>query len=833
MALGLMMCCRPELRQEARLEQRLEQRLVLAQNLGIQLGLLNDGNKEALYEIFQLERYQKLLNKGFSAFEDWKQFLAKESTAKAVKPKFSSRGNLSPKMRSQVRLPELAQALLNLTDHCPQNSCLEDTYLNWRSWQLLVIKLSLAMAHANALPSSIWQSYQNKLSEHTADDCLNERDYQNAFWSLLTLHQDGAGNDIAAIIELVPFFLQRLSLTEVTSLLAYLAKETKNSAKDFDQLKMQLEDIQACLNTADKFCFAITVILQNIHYKAGSLIDYPLSSLDWQQCFEQPERLELLQALKNLPLSLGFLILTKYQFEMPQAREIIAKLEELTTDKHFQKSRDDKRLLWRCLNIFRYAGQAEKSLCHFISLANSCEELLRGLQAIEMLSLRSRSDLNYPADCASMEDLVYQVENGTKAMYKKILNLSDEELNLLTQDNIWQLVARNGLLEMCFTYASLCKANGYERGAELASETLKQAMAKHFDHWRYSNKTSGKQINFLSNPKAWKDDHRHAMIVGLTDALQQRLNAIQRLAGQLAVLWEKHTGKPVTSDIDAENEDLVKKLRGTDLSPEERKQIGARLGQIKKEYGLIKIICELLKINAITVTMLKDIQRHLSQIAQKLGTSEAKELTQQIIELLNSTDTSAISHLTFEDSDKPYELMKVGTLPVQSCQRWHEWTGHNQCLAAYVVDANKRVLWIRNNHFDIIGRSIMRLLPFEYGHTDKETIPLLLMERPYCKAWSREIGIGMLQWLIAKAGKISRDNDLPVMIAVKDQELVDLLKEVLPKSKIKTRTLRLELPPSLNEFEYSDSMGGDLKSGAKIVDREFHTFFVGSDPDED
>ncbi|MCX6744757.1 MAG: hypothetical protein NTX82_04500 [Candidatus Parcubacteria bacterium] len=837
MAIGMMMCCRPALQQEIRLEQRLmlrlEQRLVLAQRLVDQLGLLNEGNKDVLYEIFQLERYQEMLKTGnFHSLEEWKLFLAKESQSKTVLPEFSQHGSLSPKKRNKVLVPELAIALLGLINLYHQDLILGETQLSWDQWQRQVIDYSLKIGQTGEKPSETWQQFLQATAKKTADQPEQVNDFSSAFWNLLNQVKDKGDLEITASLDLIVGFLNQLDLQQTGSLIKFISQEIKDQSHGMIDLKGDLRELSD-LTQLDAIKFAIKIILQAVRYKTGSRFDGGANTGRLEMVLKQPALIDFLNGLTDLPQVMGMTILTGYNFEQEAAIRLIKQLDQLAADKHFQKSRDDKRLMWRFLTIMRFAYQPDQSLQHFFSIATNTEEMLRGFQAIEKLALQNPGKLPYPLEATSMQDLISWGENSTRRKYQETLGFTQEEMDLLTQDEVYRLVTRNDLLKMVMTYAALCKANGYEPGAKLASEILRQAMYKHFERWRYSHEQSQKQIGFLSDITPWRDEHKRTMIVGLSDAFEQRLAAIKRLVSELAVLWQKQTGQAITADIDGESEELYAKLRSKSLTPEERKQIGARVGQIKKEYALIHVLKDLLKLSPESVNYMKGINYHLGLVAEKLNTDEARMLVKAIIELINATDINAISYLTFEDSDRPYELMQVGVSPIQSCQRWYEWTCHNRCLTAYVVDANKKVLWVKNNHFDIIGRCILRLLPYEYGKTDKETIPLLIIERPYSKAWSKEIGIGILQWLVEKAGQISKANDLPVLVAIKDPQLVATLKEVLPKSKISTRTLRLELPPSLNEFEYSDSMGGDLKSGAKIVDKEFHTFFVGDASDED
>lgn len=76
----------------------------------------------------------------------------------------------------------------------------------------------------------------------------------------------------------------------------------------------------------------------------------------------------------------------------------------------------------------------------------------------------------------------------------------------------------------------------------------------------------------------------------------------------------------------------------------------------------------------------------------------------------------------------------------------------------------------------------------------------------------------------------------PVAVATNDPRWVEVMQGFAAQDKIRLgkKTVRRKLPASRNGYEYSDTLGGDLASGAAI-ERELHDLFIAHedvDPDE-
>jgi hypothetical protein len=817
-------------RQVQALSQRLQQKLVLAQQLIMTLNAGDPYCKEAFFEQLALEKYGKILEKNtFFHISQFIDFLQEEAKKTEHKPELAPGKAPSDSFREKLCLPDLAKILGDMCQLWHNEIYLaEGEKITGINFAKQLLELSANIASVAQQPSETWKEFLESMgkSQGAEDEKTN---FISKFWPFLFRKKE-SGSDLAAAINIHGYLCELFSLTDLGLIFNTLEEETK----DLDGLTtvepyLENMDEQPALPNLLTY---LKIICQYIRYGKGSSHEYPLAPTPLKQLLTSAELIQQINASQNLPQIITWLILTGFEFSANQQEAIVAHFDKILNDKDFQKSRDDKRLLWRGLNIFARSRPAEY-LLHFFRLPQNAKQLSKGLQAIELSYLRNYQQnlTDYPTEATTIEELIDYLNNKSRAHYKKILGFTDEDMDLLMQDNVWRLVNRNNLLNMCLTYASLCQSNNYERGAQIISEVLKQAMRKSFLKWRYSEEQNHDQIKDLDSLNAWCETHILNMILGITDSLRQKIGSINRAAELVAQRWEKVLGYSIEDSRFVERSyEIETKLRDPQTSAEERKTLGMEMGRIKRDFSSVELIKEMLRVTPEGLGLLKDAERFLIALTKKMNDEEATLAIEQMLVLIKKTDLEQVKTLRFEDSDKPYDLLQVGQNPVKTCQRWNEWGSYTDCLPAYVADSNKKVVWI-NSGYQVIGRSILRLLTIGFGTKDQDIIPLLILERPYSTAWTEQMATGLIKWLVGKAEKISADNGKPVMVAVNDKDLVSILQKALPKSKFKVRKLSFEIPRSQNEQEYADSMGGRIPSGAKINKLSFHTFLVGT-PEE-
>jgi hypothetical protein len=101
--------------------------------------------------------------------------------------------------------------------------------------------------------------------------------------------------------------------------------------------------------------------------------------------------------------------------------------------------------------------------------------------------------------------------------------------------------------------------------------------------------------------------------------------------------------------------------------------------------------------------------------------------------------------LTLHDTDHYLDLFLCGTVVLGSCQRVDGEPIYNKCLLAYLLDGKHRLLAIKNEHGEMMARSILRLLLKEDGQ------PALMLERIYPDAISQTLKEKLVLYAIERA----------------------------------------------------------------------------------
>lgn len=825
---GLSCCHSLQLRltQELSLKLQLQQKLVLAQKLISSLDDFYARNSDAVYELYQLKTFVKLLAKGkFESEEEFKKFLKEKSLANEYRPKFLGNYRLAEKEQLKVNIPKLAKTIGMLVEFWGSDFGKIGK----------ILQFNVLIADSDRQPTALWSGLLKKIRRsylRNKEVKSNEDIFYliSVLWNMMVASEGQGGTEIVAGIEISKKLLETFDCRESADLLEFISKNCQKETKGLEIIWDKIKDLPTENFYPAGIRFLAESTLQSLRYRSGTANDYPMATFN--NILLDRNLVEKLGELKNIPAVMAIPVLTVFKNSAEKAMPVIARLEELADNKDFQRSRDYKRAMFRCLSVFSKIYDPQKALTHLMELAISFKELMRGFKAIEALSMRvGGCDIwKYPFEAKSMEGSVQIATEDAYNAYKIIFGFTEDEIEKLAERDTLLLMQRNGLLEMCFTFAALCRQNDYLKGAELTGTVLRKAMEKHFLSWRYIHEKSGEQLEFLSDISPWKKNLRKSMIFGMSDSVQQKISTIRRLGKTLETCWKDLAGNAFYDNPDIKYQEITNRLRENNLGIEERKKLEREADVIKQDYTYVRTILDIQRIDENNYGFLLNNSYLLDKLAMKIYNEDATEAIRQIKSLIGERDFFTLRHVSLEDSDAPYTLMNIGKIPVQSCQRWNEWTENNKCLPAYVVDANKKVLQVFTQSGKVAARSVVRILPYEYGRKEKETIPLLLIEKPYFAVWTEEMGVAIISWAVSKAEEIGKANGVPVLLAVKDEELKQILEKAAKecKRKLQERNILLNLPKSLNDAEYSDSLGGQLVSGAKI-NVKVHGIFVGAE----
>lgn len=163
----------------------------------------------------------------------------------------------------------------------------------------------------------------------------------------------------------------------------------------------------------------------------------------------------------------------------------------------------------------------------------------------------------------------------------------------------------------------------------------------------------------------------------------------------------------------------------------------------------------------------------------------------------NSRIAKTTLHVT-DDIDLETAL-KIGEIPVPSCQSYLSMMSYNVGLLSYASDPNVKIIMLYDNAKKPIARSIVRLLEDEFGK------PQLFIERLYSTNSHSKIGQAIQKVVIDKAKQMG------VGVYTHSKESVEDIESIT--------TADLTNHRSRTPWVYTDAGGGKCKDGTFTVHR--------------
>jgi len=176
------------------------------------------------------------------------------------------------------------------------------------------------------------------------------------------------------------------------------------------------------------------------------------------------------------------------------------------------------------------------------------------------------------------------------------------------------------------------------------------------------------------------------------------------------------------------------------------------------------------------------------------------------------------------ESDDALTLLKVGAEPQETCQSWR-MGGFNECLLAYVADSNKKVINVADGEGRIVARSIIKLT-YQRDENDfglKTQRKTLLVEGLYSLLPIPEVYQAFVRVLLAKAQGLDASITFGKNL---DETALKVFEEEARRVgyEMSERRLEIFIPPSLNKYEYSDTLGGKIRWFDRYEQLEAITF---------
>ena len=382
---------------------------------------------------------------------------------------------------------------------------------------------------------------------------------------------------------------------------------------------------------------------------------------------------------------------------------------------------------------------------------------------------------------------------------------------------------KSGLLEIVPALGSRYDSlnEGDDRLKALLRRITTHIIDGDFKEWKYTHEKSEKQLEDLSDEqkKAWIENLESEQIeIEVTKEESQKREEELKTAQEIIKKAKGHILEART-DLDFSRTNLRElKLEIKDLTDkikiEKDEKEKRRLIEKKRELELDAVLIEgVLEIEEATPESFSQ-DKILSQANMlrekiiKLSIPQADVDLEQIAKIFT---VGEIKSVRAQETDDPISLLKVGTEPQETCQSWRQG-GYNQCLLAYVVDSNKKLVNVFDDSGRIIFRSIMKLTSQKEieDYEDKTKKPVLFVETPYTLSSDIEVYRAWIRLVLVKA------DSLGIQVNIEgntNEEFIKMYKEEAKKHgySMEEKDVEVFIPESLNKHEYADRLGGSIR----------------------
>ncbi len=527
---------------------------------------------------------------------------------------------------------------------------------------------------------------------------------------------------------------------------------------------------------------------------------------------------ELKEKSKNIPKPiLANLVKTGLDIE------IINKVNELFGQKYLKEGTDARRRIFRSLYALDFNPEKKRVLEHLFANVNSGEYISRILAQLEILEV-SRN-FTYFFEETDGSKINKKLNDYALNNTLKVIGLSDDYKEKVAE-NPHRLLGHN-LINMISTFGGVLSGS-YPEGIQLLREITEHVIDDNFQEWRYSHDKAKKQLKCLKPEenllddlvvKIWRSNATSERLIGDLEKINPKIDALKIISEELKIQYQEITKSEATEVKAKELEKRVEEISSLFKSNSvvDKKSLALE----KKDLILdLETLDTILAIEKASPERFAYLNQAIEKLISRISYEDMKITFGEARKILNSPEIKELERVTVVETDLPHKLFDIGRTPIQSCQRWNERTGYNKCLLAYLADSNKKLYQVLDQNGNVIIRSVVRLLPFD------EESPILLVERPYASRWTEDYGKVLFSQIAQRALELSEALGNPVSIGSNDPRIITIMNKFIEKydSKLEEKNYQKKLPESKNEFEYSDSFGGCLSSGAKVNSGINHVF---------
>jgi len=414
----------------------------------------------------------------------------------------------------------------------------------------------------------------------------------------------------------------------------------------------------------------------------------------------------------------------------------------------------------------------------------------------------------------------------------KRLELPQEYRNRV-ENNLEELL-KSGVFEIV-----LSLAGEYEKRGEIEVKDLLRTITIHiiegdFKSWRYSHEQSKTQLACLTEEQKefWK-----ATVESTTIDIEPTEDEKSRRADELRAVQEiirnakEHVlvsqpdfdfSKERAQTLAAKVNELIEGIKSA-ASEDEKKRLTFEKRIAQAEAALINGVLEIENATPRSFTRERILARarEVREALIELNLPLAELDIRQIEKVFTVGDIRSVRAY---ESDDALTLLKVGAEPQETCQSWR-MGGFNECLLAYVADSNKKVINVADGEGRIVARSIIKLT-YQRDENDfglKTQRKTLLVEGLYSLLPIPEVYQAFVRVLLAKAQGLDASITFGKNL---DETALKVFEEEARRVgyEMSERRLEIFIPPSLNKYEYSDTLGGKIRWFDRYEQLEAITF---------
>jgi hypothetical protein len=319
----------------------------------------------------------------------------------------------------------------------------------------------------------------------------------------------------------------------------------------------------------------------------------------------------------------------------------------------------------------------------------------------------------------------------------------------------------------------------------------------------------------IGNAAEWKLNLEAKRMLGDVKGAEPKYNAMMNIVHGLQEKFKETYGEEITPDLlESINEQRARLKEQIQVHSFRNIQVQALIDELKLLDAKYRYAGTVEKLSRVSLEDIVKVATMISGILRAEDDNEFRTGVLNISYIANSKEVDALKPVVVRETDDPDNLINVGCVPIKTCQRWTEETDYNDCLPAYLVDANKKLVQVLDFTGRVRLRSITRLMQEE----TMEGMPIIFVERPYSEIVTPDLYKVLIGHVVEKAFRMSKELKKPVAVAAENEDYCKILEDLADKAAVEFNTMDMytTFAKSRNEFEYSDGFGGKIKNSQRV-----------------